>query len=685
MAPEQMHGLEGNALTDQFAWGVLAYEVLGGSLPWSQRGGFLHLVDQILTRVPEAPSRRRPDVPAEIERVVLKALAKRPEERFASMDEVAAALRRAWDAAQAPAGAKATIAPVIEIAAPAEESVPVAPVRRPRRWRTVGAAAAMAGVVAAAGLVAPHVATRAAAPATSAAASEGAPTSESAMSANADATAAYRAGVDAIRNAAGSVARRSFDRAIQLDPSFAAAHLRKVLATPEVTDAERESALKATQLRDALSEHDRALLHAIESWVSVPSDAREVERRLVALAATQADAETLYQLCRFRVLAGEYRTAIDACGAARRIDPAFAGAMWLEGQARMFINDAAAGRTLVTQCLQLAPSSTSCMNDLYWLHSHEGSCDVALDLAKRLVALDPGETYWQEQLGAASYGLDKPLVNVRAAFEASADVSSARRAPFVRARGRFRLAVLTGNMTDAFTELAAWEHGAAATTDEAAHREVLRARMHLDEELARDADTLPFARAYQANHAAWLPSLDADGNVDALIALLHAGAMSRGEFSSARADLLAKASAAPPHGGPFGFDRSRRWINLYAEPARTAEDAHEALAVMPDALPLPSDRFRDTRDDEAIGRALLLAGSVHESLSFLRRAATSCDAARYPFHHTWANLELAQALEASDVRGACAAYQVVLDRWATAVQSRSAHIAYVRRTALGCR
>jgi len=76
MAPEQMNGANGDALSDQFAWGVLAYEVLAGKHPWVQRGGLLHLVDQIATRAPEAPSRRRPDVPPEVEAVVLRALSR---------------------------------------------------------------------------------------------------------------------------------------------------------------------------------------------------------------------------------------------------------------------------------------------------------------------------------------------------------------------------------------------------------------------------------------------------------------------------------------------------------------------------------------------------------------------------------------------------------------------------------
>jgi len=686
MAPEQMHGREGSALTDQFAWGVLAYEILAGSLPWTQRGGFLHLVDQILTRVPEVPSRRRSDVPAEVERVVLKALAKRPEERFASMDDVAAALRQAWADAQAPTTSKATTGPTVEVTATPELTAqPGGAARRPRRRRAALAAVAAAALAVGAVVLAPHATTRTVKPAALAAPAEGAPPGESALSANAEALVAYRAGIDAIRNAAGSTARRSFDRAIKLDPSFAAAHLRKVLATPDVTDAERESVLKATQLRDALGEHDRALLHAIEPWVGVPADAREVERRLVALVATHADADTLYQLCRFRVLAGNYPAAIESCREARRLDPAFAGAMWLEAQSRMFLNDTAAGRALVRQCLQVAPSATSCMNDLFWLHSHEGACDAPLELAQRLVAADPTDSRWHEQLGAASYGMEKPLTSVRAAFEASSDAAPVRNVPLMRERGHFKLAVLTGNVTEAVRDLEAWEHAVAGTSDESAHREVLRARMLLNQELDRESDTLPYARAYRANQAAWTPGTDEDGTVDALVGLHRGGAMTRAEFTAARADWLTRERAAPRHGGQFGIDRGRVWINIYADAVRTPDDASEALRAMPEYLPLPPERFRDTEDDEAIGRTLLLAGSVSQSIPFLRRAASSCDAARYPFHQTWANLELAQALESSDVKGACAAYQIVFDRWATAVQSRSAHIAYVRRKALGCR
>jgi eukaryotic-like serine/threonine-protein kinase len=92
MAPEQIRGdaLDGRA--DQFSWGVLAYELLTGKPPWRGGGEPLAVVASILTdEVPREPFARA-QVPAEIEAVVLRALEKKPDHRFSSMDELARAL-----------------------------------------------------------------------------------------------------------------------------------------------------------------------------------------------------------------------------------------------------------------------------------------------------------------------------------------------------------------------------------------------------------------------------------------------------------------------------------------------------------------------------------------------------------------------------------------------------------------
>jgi serine/threonine protein kinase len=91
MAPEQLRAdaLDGRA--DQFAWGVVAYELLTGTLPWSIDGGGIALVAQILSASPR-PLSERPDVPAHVASVVMRALSKDRTARFASMDDLVTAL-----------------------------------------------------------------------------------------------------------------------------------------------------------------------------------------------------------------------------------------------------------------------------------------------------------------------------------------------------------------------------------------------------------------------------------------------------------------------------------------------------------------------------------------------------------------------------------------------------------------
>jgi serine/threonine-protein kinase len=94
MAPEQIRGLPLDGRSDQFAWAVVAYEVLGGKPPWNASGDALALVASILTDSPPALN----DVPPAVDAVLRRALSKSPDDRFASMDDATAALARALEA-----------------------------------------------------------------------------------------------------------------------------------------------------------------------------------------------------------------------------------------------------------------------------------------------------------------------------------------------------------------------------------------------------------------------------------------------------------------------------------------------------------------------------------------------------------------------------------------------------------
>jgi uncharacterized protein (TIGR03066 family) len=94
MAPEQAKGQTGEVqpATDQYAVGVVLYELLTGRTPFV--GPTPVVLHNVIHTEPEPPRTHRADVPRDLETVCLKALAKRPEDRYAGCQELADDLRR---------------------------------------------------------------------------------------------------------------------------------------------------------------------------------------------------------------------------------------------------------------------------------------------------------------------------------------------------------------------------------------------------------------------------------------------------------------------------------------------------------------------------------------------------------------------------------------------------------------
>jgi tRNA A-37 threonylcarbamoyl transferase component Bud32/tetratricopeptide (TPR) repeat protein len=699
LSPEQVRGEAVDGRSDQFSWGVVAYELMTGGLPWNDQPTGLSLLLAILQDTPEPPSKRTPDLPSLVDATILKALAKAPADRFASMEFVVAALetfitasRRSFDRIEVMATTRT------------EPAGPPDPPPRPKGggWGRA-LVVATAWLVAGAGVAfADHEyvtkGRASAAPSASAAGSSPAPPATTvidlaaSVTATPEARAAFRGFLQSFRDGAFEGARQALVRATTIDPSFAAAHLRLAYMNSLVSSDEsdvRRSFKQAVQYRTTLTARDQALLDAFEPYYQgEPSDPAECEKRLAALVARYPrDAELAYYLGSLRYDRGRIADAIEAFDRAVDIDPGFALALGARGGCLAYLGRFAEARASLDACEKASPIATECLWYKAQIDEQEGKCADEESVVRVWIGRDPDDYYAYQWLAKALYGEGRDLATVETALAQK----WLRAAPDRRARlellDRMRLDIAKGDFASAERHASDVETTLAAEPGALAHAEPQTMLVDVLIEEGRSADARTIAGSFLKRKDAWVTPHRVDDRAiwedpipRMLGALAHTGGLAPLELTKQR-DEWVRIWREKTSDGYVNY----LWIYGFARPTETPAEATDALAALPSYSPLPP--FNPTSIAAAfVGKVELLAGNIDDAVPWLEKAQSECVALYEPIAHTRALLDLGHAYEKRGDRGAaCISYAKVLARWGAAKpRSVTANDARARSVALGC-
>lgn len=675
MSPEQARGLPADARSDVFAFGVVVFEMLAGKRPFRGETVTDVLAAIVRDEPPELEGTSEP-----LRGVVMRCLAKAPGDRFPD--------------------ARAVLEALEPRAAPTETR---ARSHSPRSRRSLLFALVGAGVVlVAANLFFPPgpVPLRLPPPpgweppglpleappesAPFATAPKPRPTTIVDLplppSQNAGALEAYKAALQSFRDANWGNAEVSLRKAIALDPSLAAAHMRLacVLAPPgfSVDDPEAAAAYReAMRLRGTLTPRDGALLSALEPALGAdPRDTAETVRRLTQLSTNfPLDAE-IFALLSFYLAYDAPERRIAAARRAVELDPQYADAWQAVGLA-LADRDPNGALDALGRCTDIAPTATDCWGERANIEGVLGRCADAEAHLRRATNDPNASTYSFNKRANMLHALGKPAEAVTEVFRQKWARTTAKEELYDRAL----LAAAYGDFDAARKRTAEGLALVDALPALPAHARFALLAVDIEIEIGHPERAAAIEMDFLNRRDGWQPGTPSEDPT-----LYFTRLAARGGALS-EADLGARREAWSRAWTPAtALQKALRWQAAYAKGIERADEAAEALAARP-ADALWSSISASTLDED-LGRALWLGGKRDEALPHLERAFTRCERLPRIMQATRADLFFGRALEERGDRGrACEVYKTILARWGKAKpRSITAADAKKRAQALGC-
>lgn len=669
MSPEQARGGPVDARSDVFSLGVMVYELVTGTRPFDA-ATTVEAAAALLRDKPPPIRDRNPGLPVEIAAVVERCLAKEARDRYASAGEALAALERALlDSESATSPQRGGI-----------QSAQTPLRNASRAVRRAGSALLVACTL---GLVAfawrSHAPTSPLVPLTSVRSSVSSPAPRGLAitdhpppkTTSANAAAEYAAGLQAFRDATIGLANEHFERAVQLDPNFAAANLWLTIWGQRPLDDQRHFVSVADLHRSDLSERDAALLATVKSDLAsdIP-DRNALEARWRALAARFSDDAAIAFLAGAKNLDGEHPEAgIALLDRAIEIDPKFA---WAYGwKAADDLNAGKLDEALanVEQCLAISPSAPSCLRRRVEVEAARGECSKIEDDARQMVATEPDSYLAYESLASALVSRNAPPESIVQAWERRREHMEDYQKKWEPLDSVTVSAWLAGDLNAMIARFPDWENVRLGATTLSRAASVASMEVRLFIEAGEPERGLPVADDYMKRMDALTPN-DPVGALPWVLALRRQlGRISAAEERTERNAALKEAIRKEPS----------RWANLrwfdFALPLRSTEEARQALDELPEYSPLPplTGRLafvetpplaRNLAFEETMGRVLLLAGKTEEAIPHLRTATAACFDLISLLTHMSAAEELGEALATrGDKEGACVAFGEVTRRW----------------------